>query len=135
MNIELTEKEFRRMLDMVYIGNWVLNSIRGDDRFADYDVVESKLFSYCHQNGMDSLVSDFLGVSYPSNAFVSGGIHEAIADYENTVFFDILAEELALRDMDYPNISADNVDELNRRMDDYIDEFEENGMENLRVDN
>ena len=40
MNVELTKKEFRRLLDMVYIGNWVLNSIRGEDRFADYDQVE-----------------------------------------------------------------------------------------------
>ena len=33
MNIELSAKEFRRLLDMVYIGNWVLNSTRGEDRF------------------------------------------------------------------------------------------------------
>ena len=32
MNIELTDKEFRRLLDLVYIGNWILNSTRGDDR-------------------------------------------------------------------------------------------------------
>ena len=40
MNVELTEKEFRRLLDMVYIGNWVLNSCRDDDRFEDYDLLE-----------------------------------------------------------------------------------------------
>ena len=31
MNIELSDKEFRRLLDMVYIGNWILNSARGED--------------------------------------------------------------------------------------------------------
>ena len=35
MNIELTDKEFRRLLDLVYIGNWILNSTRGDDRITD----------------------------------------------------------------------------------------------------
>ena len=35
MQIELTNKEFRMLLDMVYIGNWILNSTRGDDRFQD----------------------------------------------------------------------------------------------------
>ena len=45
MQIDLTPKEFRRLLDMVYIGNWVLNSTRGEDRFADYDDLESKLFA------------------------------------------------------------------------------------------
>ena len=34
MQIELTNKEFRRLLDLVYIGNWVLNSTRGFDRFC-----------------------------------------------------------------------------------------------------
>ena len=41
MNLELTAKQYRRLLDMVYIGNWVLNSTRGEDRFRDYDEVES----------------------------------------------------------------------------------------------
>lgn len=41
MKIELTEKQFRRLLDLVYIGNWVLNSTRGDDRIREYDEVES----------------------------------------------------------------------------------------------
>ena len=35
MEIKLTEKQFRRLLDLVYIGNWVLNSTRGDDRIRD----------------------------------------------------------------------------------------------------
>ena len=44
MQIELSNKEFRRLLDLVYMGNWVLNSTRGEDRFQDYDDLESKLF-------------------------------------------------------------------------------------------
>ena len=32
MELNMTEKQFRRLLDLVYIGNWVLNSTRGDDR-------------------------------------------------------------------------------------------------------
>lgn len=51
MQIELTEKEFRRLLDMVYIGNWVLNSCREDDRFEDYDNLEEKLFALCPEHG------------------------------------------------------------------------------------
>ena len=58
MNIELSEKEFRRLLDLVYVGNWVLNSARGDDRFEDYDQLQEKMFSLAPQHGMNSLVSD-----------------------------------------------------------------------------
>ncbi|MBP3539937.1 MAG: hypothetical protein J6J62_08845, partial [Oscillospiraceae bacterium] len=83
MNIELTDKEFRRLLDMVYIGNWILNSTRGEDRFEDYDMMQEKLFSLCPSNGMRSLVQTWHGHIFPSKAYEDGGIHEAIADYED----------------------------------------------------
>ena len=131
MNVELSKKEFRRMLDLVYIGNWVLNSTRGDDRISDYDQVESKLFGLCRQTGMEALVERWKDEDVPSRAFADGGIHEAIMDYEDTVFFEILAEELARRDMDYQPVSRENYDELVSRMDEYIAEFEANGTDNL----
>ena len=134
MNIELTEKEFRRLLDMAYIGNWVLNSTRGPDRLTDYDDVESKLFSYCLKAGMSTLMELRDGEVLPSGAYIEGGIHEAIMDYEDTVFFDILAEELARRDMEDETISQDDVEELVRRMNEYIMEFEEHGIDNISVD-
>ncbi len=134
MKIELTDKEFRRLLDMVYVGNWILNSARGDDRFADYDEVESKLFGLCKNGPLASLTEVWEGADVPSKAFSEGGIHEAIMDYEDTVFFEILAEELARRDMDYQPISQENYDELVSRMDDYINEFEAHGTDNILVD-
>lgn len=133
MKIELTDKEFRRLLDMVYIGNWILNSTRGDDRFKDYDHVESLIFSHCAKNGMTSLFEKRNGEVAPSVAFENGGIHEAIADYEDTVFFEILAEELARRDMDFEPIGPENLDELTDRIDEYIEEFEQNGMDNITL--
>lgn len=135
MQIELTNKEFRRLLDLVYIGNWVLNSTRGDDRIADYDHLESKLFQLCRGTGMDSLCQVWRGIPVPSEAFCNGGIQEAIADYEDAVFFDILAEELARRDMGYPDVTQENYDELVNRMDQYLDEFDNNGADHLVLDN
>lgn len=134
MQIELTKKEFRRLLDLVYIGNWILNSTRGEDRIPDYDDVESKLFALCRNTPMRALVETWNGIPVPSQAFAEGGIHEAIADYEDTVFFDILAEELARRDMEYAPISKENYDELISRMENYIEEFEAHGAENISVD-
>ena len=134
MKIELTDKQFRRLLDMVYIGNWILNSARGDDRFTDYDEVESKLFGLCKGTPLASLTEVWDGEDVPSKAFSDGGIHEAIMDYEDTVFFEILAEELARRDMDYQPISKENYDELMSLMDEYINEFEAHGTDNILVD-
>ena len=96
MKIDLTEKQFRRLLDLVYVGNWVMNSTRG--------------------------------------AFAEGGIHEAIMAYEDTMFFEILAQELALRDMDSDAPTPENVDELRERMDTYLGEFEQHGTDNITVE-
>ena len=134
MELHLTRKQYRRLLDMVYIGNWVLNSTRGDDRIPDYDEVESLLFSKAKEEGMGVLAELSNGEGIPSRAFAEGGIHEAIMDYEDNVFFDILAEDLARRDMDDVPIDDSNYEELASRIDAYIAEFEEHGTDNITVD-
>jgi hypothetical protein len=134
MKLELSKKEFRRLLDMVYIGNWILNSTRGDDRFTDYDKVESLLFQKAQAEGMGILTEYYKGNAVPSRAFTEGGIHEAIMDYENNVFFDILAEDLARRDMNDAPIDETNYAELANRIDAYITEFETNGTDNILLD-
>lgn len=131
MQIDLTPKEFRLLLDMVYIGNWVLNSTRGNDRFQEYDNIESKLFGLCRGTNLQSLTEKWEGQDLPSRAYMEGGIHEAIAYYEDNVFFEILAEELSRRDMDYPDITDENYEEIMNRIDDYMDEFESSGVDHL----
>ena len=126
MQIELTNKEFRRLLDLVYIGNWVLNSTRGDDRFADYDNLESKIFA--HSPALSQLWN---GTVVPSQAYAEGGIHEAIAYYEDNVFYEILAEELSRRDMNYPEINEENYDEILSRMQQYMEIFQISGVDRL----
>ena len=89
MNIELSKKEFRRLLDLIYVGNWILNSTRGNDRFADY---------------------------------------------EDAVFFNILAEELARRDLGLENSDPEDFTELQARMEEYMAEFEKNGLNTISID-
>jgi len=134
INFELSEKEFRRLLDLVYIGNWILNSTRGEDRFEDYDLLQEKFFALAGKNDMKALVESYMGHYFPSKAYEEGGIHEAIADYEDAIFFDILAEELARRDMMEENLNQEDLTELASRMNDYLAEFEKNGIDHLTVE-
>ena len=133
MNLELTDREFRLLLDLVYTGNWVMNSQRGQDRIADYDGVQSRVFAACVQVGMASLSAKMRGVSYPSAEYANGGIHEAIMDYEDTVFFNILAEELARRDLDGLDVDGVNRNELDELTERYAEEFANNGIDNVVV--
>ena len=122
MNIELTSKEYRLLLDMVYIGNWILNSTRTDDRIEDYDLLQEKLFAKAPANGMRSLVESWQGHIFPSRA------------YEDAVFYDILAEELARRDLGLENSDPEDATELTNRMDEYMAEFEKNGLNTINID-
>ena len=126
MQIDLTPKEFRLLLDLVYIGNWVLNSTRGENRFQAYDDLESKIFALSPK-----LSQVWNGTVVPSKAYAEGGIHEAIALYEDNVFYEILAEELSRRDMDYPEITDENYGEIVTRMERYMSEFELSGVDHL----
>ena len=74
MEIKMTEKQFRRLLDLVYIGNWILNSTRGDDRIRQYDEVESLVFSQCLAHGMAPLTELYQGQLIPSQAFAAQSI-------------------------------------------------------------
>ena len=126
MNVEFSPMEFRRLLDLIYIGNWIMNSTRGSDRFADYDRLMSKLFA------LSPALSQKIGqVTIPSTEYMEGGIHEVISYYEDNVFFEILAEELSRRDMEYPDITDENYDEIATRMDRYMAEFEASGLDHL----
>lgn len=133
MEIQITTKEFRHLLDLVYIGNWILNSTRANDRFEYYDLLQEKFFALASQNGLPELSQTYLGHVFPSKAYEEGGIHDAIADYEDAVFFDILAEELARRDMTIEQVNPDDLKELTSRMESYMTEFEANGIENINL--
>ena len=130
----MSEKEYRLLLDMVYIGNWILNSARGNDRFEAYDRVQEKLFALAPAHGMRALVQHWQGHIYPSRAYEDGGIHEAIADYEDAVFFNILAEELARRDLGLEASEPEDYSELTARMEEYMAEFEKNGLNTINID-
>lgn len=133
VTFELSNGEFRSLLDLVYIGNWVLNATRGDDRIEEYDRLESKLFGLCRGTPLSALVETRLGISFPSRAFEEGGIQDAIAYYEDGVFYDILAEELARRDLEEAGETGDPA-ALNERMDRYIEEFNENGVDRIQIE-
>ena len=92
MQIDLSKKEFRRLLDMVYIGNWILNSTRGDDRFADYDDLESKLFALCREQDME-----YQPVSNDNYEELVSRMDDYIAEFEAHGTDNIL-----ISDMDQP---------------------------------
>ena len=96
--------------------------------------MEGLIFSHCLQHKMSKLVELYQGELIPSRAFADGGIHEAIETYEDILFYELLAEELALRDLDGEPLTGENYKHLLERIDVYLAEFNRHGTDNISID-
>ena len=57
-----------------------------------------------------------------------------LRDEADALFDEILAEELALRDMDGEPLTRENYSELMDRIDTYLSEFDQHGTDHISVD-
>ena len=84
-------------------------------------------------------------VKYTNKGLFEQGTHQikfytisAWGDWQknllDAIFYDILAEELARRDMENEGVDQHDAEELNSRIDDYYREFEKNGLDTVNVD-
>ena len=133
MKIEISEGQFRRLLRLVYLGNWLVNGYRtgkpGDGRAREYDEIEKFFAKLARENGhIGTFEADEEAQSF-------------IDDYNDDTFWDELGIRLAERDI-LEEIGEDEFfrlkeeERLKIRTDKesvYFGELEENGIENLRL--
>jgi len=132
MHIDISNADFRRLLDLAFVGNIVLglpNPETADAR--DYDRVTRKLFAHCPLMGLGRLSHIVEGELYPSDDYLESGIMDKLLDYEDATLFDILAEELARRDLDGKDVDGSQNEELLGRIGEYLDEFDSHGLDNV----
>lgn len=134
MNIELTKEQFRSLLDLVYAGNWMINSNRDADIVKKYSDLESYVFSKCGEFGFKEFMEDDGGTSYPSSRFDESGIMDYIDDYNEDTTLQELAERLSYRDVPHTLDDDEIGDYLEGKYEAYMHEFDENGFENISVD-
>ncbi|MCL6614132.1 MAG: hypothetical protein K6U03_05905 [Firmicutes bacterium] len=142
MQINLTPEQYEILIKLVYLGNWVVNgALTPDERLPDFDEVEELV--YAQAGGLAEemgLVRDEKGRFFPSAA-LEDELMEFIDDYEEDCFWDHLSQRLAYRDlveelgeeaveMMPPNERAEA---LYRHEERYDREFEESGLEDLRL--
>ncbi|ONI38434.1 hypothetical protein AN640_02515 [Candidatus Epulonipiscium fishelsonii] len=141
MNLELTEEEFRTLVDLVYAGNLMLNDMGGEE-LGPHAKLQQKIFSIANQNGFDSLISfdENLNMYVPTQSYENDEINEWIEEYENTLFFDELVLRFARRDaLNYlgdenPNMSPAELEQLQLKYEDmYDEEIEYHGIARLKI--
>ncbi len=145
MKISFTKKEYRDLLDILYIANWILSAHKVDDdpETKRYMKLQQRPLSFAKEMGLENLVeyvSEFQK-HFPSKEYVdTSSAIDVIEKFEHDTFWDQLITRLSERDM-IRQVGGDervkkfSVEELFEKMipfeDKYATEFETNGLDNL----
>jgi hypothetical protein len=147
MKIDITKKEYRQLLDMVEIAEWVLNShsTGPSDQIREYSGVYQKILSHAKDMGCENLITyDKTLDAYFATAEYEESEHmRYIEEFEDDVFWEELPHRLAVRDLvqqfgekEYAEMEfEERVSKLLELEAIYNNELEENGIDNLRFEN
>ena len=145
MEIDFTKKEYRLLLDMLAIADWIMhaNAIEEEHYFHEHQKLKDKLLSYYKQ--MDA--TDIIKSAQDLNGFFETNDYEQyiqnsfIQPYDEQYFWDELIDRLSQRDAvstvgfeEYVKMECEerlqNLDEIKER---YANEFQESGLNNLKI--
>ena len=147
MKIEFTREEYKCLLDMIYIAEWILNAHKvGDDpRTKEYGKLEQKVYSYAKEMGFEDLIEYVVdhGQYFPTKVYEDAGSATKFVDeFEDETFWDELINRLAERDLikqlgGTENLSKLSFEERIERILElekkYSSEFEKNGLDNVSI--
>ncbi|MCP5274262.1 MAG: hypothetical protein H6936_05310 [Burkholderiales bacterium] len=146
MKINITKKEYRLLLDILYLGEWMLTAHDQEEapEKKQYQDVIQKFYSYAEEMGYDNLIKAdkalnkyFETMEYEENSQVN----EIIENYDNATFWDELVSGLALRDAQeiegndaFNKMSPEERIQLLYPLEEkYHEEFMANDLANLQI--
>jgi hypothetical protein len=140
MTIELTKRESELLLELVHLGEDVVNGPRAEDRRSrEHQAVAEKVYEAAEGQGLGYLADE----GRPTEALLSRiDLGEYRWEYDDWVFWDELAIRLAERDlMDeigreaYERMpEADRKERVDALAAEYDKEFDKQGVARLRLD-
>lgn len=104
MKIEINKKEYRDLLDILYLADWVLHCYKEPEspETAAYRHLEQKLLALAREMGFENLVEfdSEMAQYFPTREYdETNAVMAAIVDYDNESFWQELMERLAMRDL------------------------------------
>jgi hypothetical protein len=146
MKIDITKKEYRALLDIFYIADWVLHSYKTEEgpETEEYRNLEQKFFSFAQEMGFANLVEydSEMKEYFPTREYdETNVVMEAIVEYDNESFWEELMERLAMRDLilkeGKEKVMAMDDDKRLAKMEElrekYAAEFERHGISRIII--
>lgn len=147
MKINITKKEYRTLLDVFEIADWVLHSYKtaDDPETERYRVLEQKFLSLAKDMGFKHLVEydAKTGQYFPTKRYEEeSSVMKFIDEYDNETFWDELSERLAFRDLimqeGEEKVRAMSLEERFQKVEalreKYLNEFQMNGLNRIKIE-
>jgi hypothetical protein len=103
MKIGLTNSECRRLIEMLFMAEWIMNAHKTEapSPTDEYIQLEQKIYSLADRMGCQDLVEydETLKEYFPTRLLEDGPAMQYIDEYNNDTFWDELLERLVRRDM------------------------------------
>jgi hypothetical protein len=148
MNIDISAKEYRDLLDILHIADVVLSGHRraGDERSVRHRALVQKLYAYAKgQENLDQLINykESAHAYVPTIEFEENSLaHTLIDEFGDHLFWDELITRLSFRDAAQIAGGIDRLNAMNESerqavegpiRQHYLEEFSKNGVANLAV--
>lgn len=145
MKINITKKEYRLLLDMLSIADWVLHAyaIEREDYHIEHEALKERLFSYSKEMGAENIIehSQQLDGYYETNEYTEYVQDNFIQPFEDEFFWDELIDRLGEKDViqsigteQYSKMEfIERMTKLEEMKEIYSNEFEKHGLENLKI--
>jgi hypothetical protein len=146
MKINFTKAEYRVVLDLVSLGDWVLTShdTEEDPRKKKYEEVVQKIFSYAKEFGFEKLVKfdpEFQSY-FETREYDESEKEEFLEEFEENTFWTELINRLAERDFLREHglerakemSFEERIREIHKHEEKWSDELEKHGIERLKID-
>jgi hypothetical protein len=146
MKIEITKKEYRTLLDVFHLADWVLHAYKTEEgpETEEYRNLEQKVLSFAKEMGFEHLVEYDTEIKkyFPTREYEdTSSAMDAIVDYDNESFWDELTERLAYRDLilqeGKDKVLGMNLEErfvkIEALREKYSDEFYRNGLNRVFI--
>lgn len=139
MKINFTKKQYKQLLDLVYLGEWTANSTKNsDERNTNYEDLFQYICSFAKNFGAEDLVpfDKALNAHFPTQEYETQ-LQPLIDENDHEVFWQELSSRLANRDLAKEGETGSTQDEAMMKFfkvqGEYEQEFEDNGLMNLEL--
>lgn len=115
MEIRLSKKQFKSLLELVYLGNWVVNSKKTPDVIdKEYENVANLIYSYGKEAGLEKYVSysEMAQCCTPTTyLFEESDASKILKKYDEDTYWSNLVERFALKEF-HNKYSAEKIKKM-----------------------